>query len=153
MPALSDFCDLASSYSRSSRSFSLESTSNASGVSMALFSSCWRLSSDQISSPAPSMSSNTLSCKTLECYCGHCFSCESCLSMCLRYIYRFGQSYHGMMALQTGFLVAFTQLIPEHQVQLFGGLAKLRVKVICPSLYTCCLFMLNCLSSNSPCST
>jgi hypothetical protein len=34
-----------------------------------------------------------------------------------------------MMALQTGFLVAFTQLIPEHQVQLFGGLAKLRVKV------------------------
>lgn len=43
--------------------------------------------------------------------------------------HRFGQSYHGMMALQTGFLVAFTQLIPEHQVQLFGGLAKLRVKV------------------------
>lgn len=41
----------------------------------------------------------------------------------------FGQSYHGMMALQTAFLVAFTQLIPEHQVQLFGGLAKLRVKV------------------------
>lgn len=34
-----------------------------------------------------------------------------------------------MMALQTGFLVAFTQIIPEHQVQLFGGLAKLRVKV------------------------
>ena len=33
-----------------------------------------------------------------------------------------------MMALQTGFLVAFTQIIPEHQVQLFGGLAKLRVK-------------------------
>lgn len=33
------------------------------------------------------------------------------------------------MALQTGFLVAFTQIIPEHQVQLFGGLAKLRVKV------------------------
>ncbi|CAD6570324.1 MAG: hypothetical protein CYPHOPRED_003887 [Cyphobasidiales sp. Tagirdzhanova-0007] len=46
----------------------------------------------------------------------------------------FGQSYHGMMALQTGFLVAFTQLIPEHQVQLFGGLAKLRVKQL-PMLY------------------
>lgn len=38
--------------------------------------------------------------------------------------------YHGLMALQTGFLVAFTQLIPEHQVQLFGGLASVRVKVI-----------------------
>lgn len=32
------------------------------------------------------------------------------------------------MALQTGVLVAFTQLIPEHQVQLFGVL-KMRVKV------------------------
>lgn len=32
------------------------------------------------------------------------------------------------MALQTGVLVAFTQMIPEHQVQLFGVL-KLRVKV------------------------
>lgn len=38
------------------------------------------------------------------------------------------------MALQTGFLVAFTQIIPEHQVQLFGGLAKLRVKQL-PMLY------------------
>jgi hypothetical protein len=26
-------------------------------------------------------------------------------------------SYHGLSALQVGFLVAFTQLIPEHQVQ------------------------------------
>lgn len=41
-------------------------------------------------------------------------------------------SYHGLMALQTGFLVAFTQLIPEHQVQIFGGLVKLRVKVPVP---------------------
>ena len=32
------------------------------------------------------------------------------------------------MALQTGILVAFTQLIPEHQVQVFGVL-KVRVKV------------------------
>ena len=36
--------------------------------------------------------------------------------------------YHGQMALQIGVLVAFTQLIPEHQVQLFGVL-KARVKV------------------------
>jgi hypothetical protein len=39
-----------------------------------------------------------------------------------------------MMALQTAFLVAFTQLIPEHQVQFFGGLAKLKVKQL-PMLY------------------
>lgn len=32
------------------------------------------------------------------------------------------------MALQIGVLVAFTQLIPEHQVQLFGVL-RARVKV------------------------
>ena len=32
------------------------------------------------------------------------------------------------MALQTGILVAFTQIIPEHQVQVFG-LLKVRVKV------------------------
>ena len=38
------------------------------------------------------------------------------------------------MALQTAFLVAFTQLIPEHQVQIFGGLLKLRVKQL-PMLY------------------
>jgi hypothetical protein len=38
-------------------------------------------------------------------------------------------SYHGLEALQVGFLVAFTQLIPEHQVQMFGGLIKARVKV------------------------
>ena len=46
----------------------------------------------------------------------------------------FGQSYHGMMALQTAFLVAFTQLIPEHQVQILGGLLKLKVKSL-PMLY------------------
>ena len=38
-------------------------------------------------------------------------------------------SYHGLEALQVGFLVAFTQLIPEHQVQMFGGILKMRVKV------------------------
>ncbi|KAL0243419.1 hypothetical protein I308_105385 [Cryptococcus tetragattii IND107] len=39
----------------------------------------------------------------------------------------YGLPYHGMTGLQVGFLVAFTQLIPEHQVQLLGKI-KLRVK-------------------------
>ncbi|KGB79954.3 hypothetical protein CNBG_5892 [Cryptococcus deuterogattii R265] len=39
----------------------------------------------------------------------------------------YGLPYHGMTGLQVGFLVAFTQLIPEHQVQLLGKV-KLRVK-------------------------
>ena len=43
--------------------------------------------------------------------------------------FRYGMSYHGLEALQVGFLVAFTQLIPEHQVQMFGGILKMRVKV------------------------
>lgn len=47
--------------------------------------------------------------------------------------YLYGSSYRGMMALQAGFLVAFTQLIPEHQVQLFGVL-KVRVKNL-PMIY------------------
>ena len=41
---------------------------------------------------------------------------------------RYGTPYHGQSGLQAGFLVAFTQLIPEHQIQLFGKL-KIRVKV------------------------
>ncbi|CDO72958.1 hypothetical protein BN946_scf185007.g12 [Trametes cinnabarina] len=41
----------------------------------------------------------------------------------------YGQAYHGQMALQIGILVAFTQVIPEHQVQLFGVL-KARVKTL-----------------------
>jgi len=36
--------------------------------------------------------------------------------------------YHGQMALQISLLVAFTQLIPEHQIQVFGVI-KARVKV------------------------
>ncbi|KAK1925279.1 eukaryotic integral membrane protein-domain-containing protein [Papiliotrema laurentii] len=44
-----------------------------------------------------------------------------------------GLPYHGLSGLQVGFLVAFTQLIPEHQVQLFGRL-KVRVKTL-PGLY------------------
>ncbi|KAF8521288.1 eukaryotic integral membrane protein-domain-containing protein [Gautieria morchelliformis] len=45
----------------------------------------------------------------------------------------YGLEYHGQMALQTGVLVAFTQMIPEHQVQLFGVL-KMRVKRL-PMIY------------------
>lgn len=37
-------------------------------------------------------------------------------------------NYHGQMALQIAILVAFTQLIPEHQVQILGVI-KTRVKV------------------------
>jgi len=44
-----------------------------------------------------------------------------------------GMYYSGQMALQAGCLVAFTQIIPEHQVQLFGFI-KLRVKQL-PMLY------------------
>ncbi|GAA5836343.1 hypothetical protein JCM3766R1_003495 [Sporobolomyces carnicolor] len=43
-------------------------------------------------------------------------------------LFLYDTSYHGLEALQVGFLVAFTQLIPEHQVQMFGGLIKARVK-------------------------
>ncbi|KAI0652030.1 DUF1751-domain-containing protein [Trametes meyenii] len=41
----------------------------------------------------------------------------------------YGQAYHGQMALQIGVLVAFTQTIPEHHVQLFGVI-KARVKTL-----------------------
>ena len=43
----------------------------------------------------------------------------------------YGTQYHGLTALQTGFLVALTQLIPEHQLQIFNGRLKLQVKVSC----------------------
>ncbi|KAG8716939.1 hypothetical protein FRC08_008512 [Ceratobasidium sp. 394] len=42
-------------------------------------------------------------------------------------LFLFGMVYRGQSALQTGILVAFTQLIPEHQIQIFGVL-KIRVK-------------------------
>ncbi len=42
--------------------------------------------------------------------------------------HRYGMQYRGQMALQIGILVAFTQLMPEHQVQVMGVL-KARVKV------------------------
>ncbi|KAK7064081.1 hypothetical protein R3P38DRAFT_2492769 [Favolaschia claudopus] len=44
-------------------------------------------------------------------------------------MFLYGMQYHGQMALQIAILVAFTQLIPEHQVQLFGVL-KARVKTL-----------------------
>ncbi|KAN0060480.1 hypothetical protein ACQY0O_007811 [Thecaphora frezii] len=46
----------------------------------------------------------------------------------------YGTQYHGLEALQVAFLVAFTQLIPEHQVQILSGYIKLRVKDL-PMLY------------------
>ncbi|OBZ79453.1 hypothetical protein A0H81_01206 [Grifola frondosa] len=44
-------------------------------------------------------------------------------------VFLYGQQYHGQMALQIAVLVAFTQIIPEHQVQLFGVL-RARVKTL-----------------------
>lgn len=40
----------------------------------------------------------------------------------------YGMQYHGQMSLLTAVLVAFTQVIPEHQVQVMGVI-KTRVKV------------------------
>jgi len=48
-------------------------------------------------------------------------------------VFLYGMIYRGQSALQVGVLVAFTQIIPEHQVQLFGVL-KMRVKRL-PMLY------------------
>jgi hypothetical protein len=43
--------------------------------------------------------------------------------------------YHGQMALQIAILVAFTQLIPEHQVQILGVIkARVKVRVIMAKL-------------------
>ncbi|KAE8184754.1 hypothetical protein A4X06_0g6977 [Tilletia controversa] len=46
----------------------------------------------------------------------------------------FGLQYHGLEALQVAFLVALTQLIPEHAVQLFRGAISIQVKGL-PMLY------------------
>lgn len=43
-------------------------------------------------------------------------------------LFLYGMPYHGQMSLQIALLVAFTQLIPEHQVQVMGVI-KTRVKV------------------------
>ncbi|KAK7465374.1 hypothetical protein VKT23_005352 [Stygiomarasmius scandens] len=44
-------------------------------------------------------------------------------------LFLYGMQYHGQMSLQIGILVAFTQLIPEHQVQVMGFI-KARVKTL-----------------------
>ncbi|VDB86584.1 unnamed protein product [Peniophora sp. CBMAI 1063] len=44
-------------------------------------------------------------------------------------LFLYGMEYHGQMALQIGILVAFTQLIPEHHVQILGVI-KCRVKTL-----------------------
>ncbi|KAF5368618.1 hypothetical protein D9758_002269 [Tetrapyrgos nigripes] len=44
-------------------------------------------------------------------------------------LFLYGMQYHGQMSLQIGVLVAFTQLIPEHQVQVMGFI-KARVKTL-----------------------
>ncbi|KAF8506755.1 DUF1751-domain-containing protein [Russula emetica] len=44
-------------------------------------------------------------------------------------LFLYGMQYHGQVAVQIGVLVAFTQLIPEHQVQLFG-VFRARVKTL-----------------------
>lgn len=42
-------------------------------------------------------------------------------------------AYHGQMSLQIGILVAFTQIIPEHQVQVLGVFkARVKVRVLGP---------------------
>ncbi len=60
-----------------------------------------------------------------------------------------GIQYHGLQALQTGFLVAFTQLIPEHQVQVLSGALKLRVKDL-PMLYVTVSNVMCLIGYNSP---
>ncbi|PPQ99562.1 hypothetical protein CVT24_005350 [Panaeolus cyanescens] len=42
-------------------------------------------------------------------------------------LFLYGMPYHGQMAIQIAILVAFTQLIPEHQIQILG-MFKVRVK-------------------------
>ncbi|PFH49701.1 hypothetical protein AMATHDRAFT_62718 [Amanita thiersii Skay4041] len=44
-------------------------------------------------------------------------------------VFLYGMQYHGQMALQIALLVAFTQLIPEHQVQILGVI-RARVKTL-----------------------
>ncbi|TBU49924.1 eukaryotic integral membrane protein [Dichomitus squalens] len=44
-------------------------------------------------------------------------------------VFLYGHQYHGLMALQIGVLVGFTQIIPEHQVQIMGFI-KARVKTL-----------------------
>ncbi|KAF8216034.1 eukaryotic integral membrane protein-domain-containing protein [Mycena galopus ATCC 62051] len=63
-------------------------------------------------------------------------------------LFLYGMQYHGQMALQIAILVAFTQLIPEHQVQLFGVL-KARVKTL-PMAYLTLSTVMTFLGFQSP---
>ncbi|EJD03577.1 DUF1751-domain-containing protein [Fomitiporia mediterranea MF3/22] len=63
-------------------------------------------------------------------------------------LFLYNIEYHGQMALQTGILVAFTQLIPEHQVQVFGVI-RVRVKRL-PMAYVTLSTVLVLLGFQSP---
>ncbi|QRW24635.1 integral membrane family protein [Rhizoctonia solani] len=52
-------------------------------------------------------------------------------------LFLFGMIYRGQSALQCGILVAFTQLIPEHQVQLFGVIKTLPMAYVTYSNIMC----------------
>ncbi|WFD43687.1 hypothetical protein MPSI1_002351 [Malassezia psittaci] len=61
----------------------------------------------------------------------------------------FGTQFHGLEALQTGFLVAFAQLIPQHEIQLFGSRFSIRVREL-PMLYVGVSNVMCVLGYNSP---
>ncbi|KAJ3775136.1 eukaryotic integral membrane protein-domain-containing protein [Lentinula raphanica] len=63
-------------------------------------------------------------------------------------LFLYGMNYHGQMSLQIGVLVAFTQLIPEHQVQ-FLGFLKMRVKSL-PMIYLTLSTVMTILGFQSP---
>ncbi|KAF5388473.1 hypothetical protein D9757_004648 [Collybiopsis confluens] len=63
-------------------------------------------------------------------------------------MFLYGMHYHGQMALQIGVLVAFTQIIPEHQVQ-FLGFLKMRVKSL-PMTYLTISTIMTILGFQSP---
>jgi len=62
--------------------------------------------------------------------------------------FAFGIQYHGQMALQAGILVAFTQAIPEHQIQIFG-IFKARVKSL-PMAYNTFSVVMSIIGYQSP---
>jgi hypothetical protein len=62
--------------------------------------------------------------------------------------FSYGMQYHGQMSLLIAVLVAFTQVIPEHQVQIMG-IFKTRVKV-CLHHFCACAVILNGSYSNCP---
>jgi hypothetical protein len=66
--------------------------------------------------------------------CGHTLGHTPSFVTCT--LARYGMQYHGQMSLQIALLVAFTQLIPEHQVQVMGVLrARVKVRDSCAIIY------------------